>query len=402
MYRREAEERIKNINDTFRVLVVTGPRQVGKSTLLESLKPENMQKITLDDMVLRDLAQNDPKQFIESFDKPLFIDEIQYAPELFSYIKMEVDKDKERGQYWLSGSQAFELMKGVTESLAGRAGIVRMNSFTYNEIVKNENSELFDLDNLKEKEYIDVNKVFELIFNGGMPELYDIQNMDRNDFYSSYVDTYIERDVRQIKDIGNVEAFKNFMRVLAVRTGTTLNYSSIANEVGVSDKTIKAWISVLGNTGLIYLLEPYSASTIKRVTRMPKIIFMDMGLACYLANWDSARALQLSSEAGRYFESYVVSEIIKNYDNKGIKLDITHFRCKEDEEIDLIIRKNNTLYPIEIKKTASPKKEMIKNFKFLEKEGVKVGKGGIICNYDKLMKLDENNYIIPISSVINA
>ncbi len=255
MYRREAEEKIKKIINTFRVLVVTGPRQVGKSTLLDSLKPENMESVTLDDETMRSLAKNDPKQFLASFKKPLFIDEIQYAPELFSYIKMEVDKNKDRGQYWLSGSQAFELMKNVTESLAGRAGIVRMNSFTYNEIVQNENNELFDLDNLKEKENIDVNKVFELIFNGGMPELYDYPDMDRNDFYNSYIDTYIERDVRKIKDIGNIEAFKNFMRILAVRTGTTLNYSNIANEVGVTDKTIKAWISVLVNTGLIYLLE---------------------------------------------------------------------------------------------------------------------------------------------------
>ncbi|MCQ2977832.1 MAG: ATP-binding protein [archaeon] len=402
MYTREAEERIKKIADTFRVLVVTGPRQVGKSTLLESIKPLDMQKVTLDDTVLRDLARNEPKQFLESFKKPLFIDEIQYAPELFPYIKMEVDNDKERGQYWLSGSQAFELMKGVTESLAGRAGIVKMNSFTYNEIVQNTDSHTFDLEDLHEREYIDINKVFELIFNGGMPELYDIPNMDRNEYYTSYINTYIERDIRQIIDIGNMETFKNFMRVLAARTGTTINYSSIANEVGVSDKTIKSWISILVNTGLVYLLEPYSSSVIKRVTRMPKVIFMDMGLACHLANWESARALQLSSEAGRYFESYIVSEIIKGYENKGIKLDISHFRCKENEEIDLIIRKNNTLYPIEIKKTASPKKEMIKNFSFLEKEGVKIGKGGLICNYDKLMKLDEDNYIIPVSSVINA
>ena len=182
MYRREAEERIKNINDTFRVLVVTGPRQVGKSTLLESLKPENMQKITLDDMVLRDLAQNDPKQFIESFDKPLFIDEIQYAPELFSYIKMEVDKYKERGQYWLSGSQAFELMKGVTESLAGRAGILNLNSFTYSEIVKSKNIELFDIENPKERKHIEINDLYELIFKGGMPELYDYPDMNRDSF----------------------------------------------------------------------------------------------------------------------------------------------------------------------------------------------------------------------------
>ena len=276
-----------------------------------------------------------------------------------------------------------------------------MNSFSYSEIARNKNIELFDLDNLKQKKYIDINKAFELIFNGGMPELYDIKDMDRNEFYNSYISTYIERDVRKIKDIGNVETFKKFMRVLAVRTGATINYSNIADEIGITDKTVKAWTSVLVNTGIIYLLEPYSSSEIKRLTKMSKIIFMDMGLACSLANYESARALQLSREAGRFFESYIISEIIKGYENKGKKLDITHLRNKETEEIDLIIRKNNTIYPIEIKMTSTPKKEMIKNFQFLKKTNVKIGTGGLICAYDKLMKIDESNYIIPISSVID-
>lgn len=401
MYRRDIEQRIRKISKTFRVLVVTGPRQVGKSTLLESLMPKNMTKISLDDETLRNVAKKDPRQFVEMYKKPLFIDEVQYAPELFPYIKMEVDRNKERGQYWLSGSQPFELMEGVTETLAGRVGIAKMNSFTYSEISKNKDIELFDLENLKQKKYIDVNKVFELIFNGGMPELYDIKGMDRDEFYNSYINTYIERDIRKVKDIGSIDTFKKFMRAMAIRTGATINYTNIANEVGVADKTIKSWISVLANTGIIYLLEPYSSSEIKRITKMSKIIFMDMGLACSLANFENPRALQLSDEAGRFFESYVVSEIIKGYENKGKKLDITHLRNKETEEIDLIIRKNNTLHPVEIKVTSSPKAEMMKNFKFLEKTKEKIGTGGLICTYDKLMKIDGKNYIIPISSVID-
>ena len=400
MYEREVKERIKKINDTFRVLVVTGPRQVGKTTLLESVMPKNMIKVSLDDEVLRKEAKENPKIFLDSYPTPLFIDEVQYAPELFPYIKMKVDKDKTRGQYWLSGSQLFDLMKNVTESLAGRAGIVKMNSFTYSEIVRNTEKEVFDPDNLKQHEYINVNEIFERIFNGGMPELYDIEDMDRNDFYYSYINTYIEKDIKKIKNIGNVEAFKKFMRDVAIRTGTTLNYSDIANDVGVSVNTIKDWFSILVNTGLIYLLEPYSSNRIKRLTHMPKIIFMDLGLACYLANWESAKALQLSDLSGHFFESYVISELIKTYDNKGIRLDISHFRNKETEEIDLIIFKNNTLYPLEIKKTANPRKDMMKNFKYLEKTNMKIGQGGIICLYDKLMKLDANNYIIPVSSVI--
>lgn len=401
MYSREVKERIKKINDTFRVLVVTGPRQVGKTTVLESLMPENMTKVSLDDETLRKEAQENPKIFLDSYPTPLFIDEVQYAPQLFPYIKMRVDKDKTRGQYWLSGSQLFDLMKNVTESLAGRAGIVKMNSFTYSEIKQNTEKEIFDPENLKQKQYIDVNETFERIFYGGMPELYDIPDMDRNDFYYSYINTYIEKDIKKIKNIGSIETFKKFMRDIAIRTGTTLNYSDIANDVGISVNTIREWISILVSTGIIYLLEPFSSSKIKRLTHMPKIIFMDMGLACYLANWESAKELQLSKLSGNFFESYVVSELIKSYDNKGLRLEISHFRNKETEEIDLILYKNNTLYPLEIKKSANPTKEMMKNFKYLEKDNKRVGTGGIICLYDKLMKLDENNYIIPLSSVIN-
>ena len=401
MYSREVKERIKKINDTFRVLVVTGPRQVGKTTVLESLMPENMTKVSLDDETLRKEAQENPKIFLDSYPTPLFIDEVQYAPQLFPYIKMRVDKDKTRGQYWLSGSQLFDLMKNVTESLAGRAGIIKMNSFTYSEINQNKEKEIFDPENLKQKQYIDVNETFERIFNGGMPELYDIPDMDRNDFYYSYINTYIEKDIKKIKNIGNIETFKKFMRDVAIRTGTNLNYSDIANDVGISVNTIREWISILVSTGIIYLLEPYSSSKIKRLTHMPKIIFMDMGLACYLANWESAKELQLSKLSGYFFESFVVSELIKSYDNKGIRLEISHFRNKETEEIDLILYKNNTLYPLEIKKSGNPTKEMMKNFKYLEKDNMKIGTGGIICLYDKLMKIDENNYIIPLSSVIN-
>lgn len=402
MYDREVKERIKKINNTFRVLVVTGPRQVGKTTLLESMMPKNMTKVSLDDETLRKEAQENPKIFLDSYSTPLFIDEVQYAPQLFPYIKMKVDKNKERGQYWLSGSQLFDLMKNVTESLAGRAGIVKMNSFTYSEILQNSQKEIFDPQKLKQKEYIDVNKIFERIFNGGMPELYDIKDMDRNDFYYSYINTYIEKDIKKIKNIGNIESFKKFMRDIAIRTGTTLNYSDIANDVGVAVNTIKDWVSILVSTGIIYLLEPYSSNKLKRLTHMPKIIFMDSGLACYLANWENAKALQLSEISGHFFESYVVSELIKSYDNKGINLEISHFRNKETEEIDLILFKNNTLYPLEIKKTSTPRKSMLKNFSFLENMNEKIGTGGIICTYDRLMKLDENNYIIPISSVINA
>lgn len=401
MYYREALKVVKNINETFKVLLVTGPRQVGKTTLLLNIKPDNMEYITLDDEVLRHQAQEDPKLFLEAHPSPLFIDEVQYAPNLFSYIKIEVDKSDKKGQYWLTGSQAFHLMKNVSESLAGRVGIVNLNSFTYAEIVKNKEKELFNPPTFKETEKINVNDIFKIIFKGGMPSLYVDDKMSREIYFDSYLNTYISRDVRDLTQIGDEEAFKKFLISMATRNGEQLNYSSIALDAGVSVPTIKRWISILVTAGLIYLLEPYMSTELKRITHIPKIIFMDSGLACFLAGWTSFSELQNSSASGHFLEAFIISDIIKSYNTQGLKPNLSYYRNKEKEEIDLIIYQNNTLYPFEIKKTALPNKSMIKNFVKLQQGNKKVGTGGIICFYDNLTKLDENNYIIPISSVIN-
>ena len=382
-------------------MVVTGPRQVRKTTILKEMMPDNMKMVSLDDESLRAEAKINPRLFLQTFGKPLFIDEIQYAPELFSYIKMEVDNDNSRGQYWLSGSQTFELLKNVTESLAGRVGIIKMNSLTYKEINNSVNNIVFDPDNLKKSNNINVNELFETIYNGGMPELCSVKNMDRNMFFASYVNTYIEKDVRKLINVGNIETFNKFMRVLAIRNGKTLNYSDIANDVEVSSNTIKEWVSVLVSSRIIYLLEPYHNKKIERLTHLPKIVFMDSGLCSFLAGFTSARELQLSSDSGNYLETYIVSEIIKSYDNNSIPLDITHFRNKEIEEIDLIITKNSKVYPLKIKKTANPNRTMLKTFKYLEKANVKLGTGGLISLYEELIPLGDKNYYMPISSVIN-
>lgn len=402
MYNREATEVIKKISDTFRVLLVTGPRQTGKTTLLKSLKPENMGYVTLDDKILRKQAQDDPKLFLEEHPAPLFIDEAQYAPDLFSYIKINVDNSKAKGQYWITGSQQFNLMKNASESLAGRVGIVNLNSFTYSEIVKNENKDLFNPDKLKKAAKIEVNDLFEIIFKGGMPEFYDNPKIDRNLYFQNYINTYIEKDVRELIEIGKLEEFKKFMVSIASRIGEQLNYSDISKDCGVSVPTIISWMSVLVSSGLVYLLEPYMSSQLKRMTHIPKIYFMDTGLAAYLAGWESARYLQLSSTSGHYLENFVICEIIKSYNARGIKPNLSYYRDKEKHEIDLVLYKNNKLYPFEIKKTASPNSSMISSFKYLENSKKEIATGGIICLYDNLMKMDEKNYIIPISSVINV
>ncbi len=401
MYEREAKETIKKISKSFKVLFVAGPRQVGKTTLLLSMKPDNMEYVTLDDEVLRNQAINDPKMFLEEHPAPLFIDEVQYAPNLFSYIKMNVDKENKYGMYWLTGSQQFHLMKNASDSLAGRVGIVSLNSFTYSEIMENTKKELFKPDNFKNSEYIDINELFKIIYKGGMPELYKNKNLDMKLYFQAYIDTYISRDVRELTKIGDTEAFKKFIISVASRTGEQLNYTALSLDAGISVPTAKAWLSILTTSGIVYLLGPFMNTKLKRITHMPKIVFMDTGLAAFLTGWESARDLQLSSSAGHYFETYVISEIVKSYNAQGIRPNISYYRDKEQNEIDLVFYKNDTLYPFEIKKTSSPNKAMIKSFNLLEKTGKKIGNGGLICNYDRLMRLDSNNYIIPISAVIN-
>ena len=404
MYAREATAIIERISRTFKVLLVTGPRQVGKTTLLLSIKPDNMEYITLDDEVLREQAKNDPKLFLEEHPAPLLIDEVQYAPNLFSYIKINVDKENKNGMYWLTGSQQFHLMKNVSESLAGRVGIINLNSLMYSEIVENNRKELFDpakLNEMKTMPKIDVNKLYEIIYKGGMPTLYMEKEMSRDIYFSSYVDTYISRDVRELTEIGNELSFRKFIISVASRTGEQLNYTALANDALISVPTAVRWMSILVTSGLVYLLEPYMNSELKRITHLPKIVFMDTGLSAYLSGYTSARELQLSSNSGHYLETFIVSEIIKAYNARGITPNLYYYRDKEKNEIDLIFYKNNKLYPLEIKKTAIPKKEMIKNFSKLDKTKKEIGTGGIICCYDILTKLDESNYIIPISNVIN-
>lgn len=402
MYEREAEEMLLKINDSFKVLLVVGPRQVGKSTLLKKIMPENMNYVTLDDVTLRELAINDPKLFLETYPAPLFIDEAQYAPELFSYIKMIVDDVWEnKALYWLSGSRQFELLKSASESLAGRVGIIRMNSFTYQETIGNINSKmLFDPDNIVKSEHIDVNTLFNAIYKGGMPRLFN-EEVDRNIFFDSYIETYISKDIMPILSIRDTISFKQFLTSLASRVGSQLNMNALADDAGISFNTAKSWLGIVEKSGLIYLLPSYKNSAIKRLTKMSKIIWMDTGLCAFLCGFESMKALRDDSMSGCFLESYIISDIIKSYNAKCIKPDISYYRDRNGKEIDLILKKNRILYPFEIKKTANPNKEMLSNFYKIEELKQKLGNGGLICLYDKIIPLDEKNKVIPVSSVIN-
>lgn len=400
MLQREMSEKIKKLSHTKKAILVTGPRQVGKTTMLKMIKEENRKYITLDDLNIRKLAQEDPKLFMMTYTPPIIIDEIQYAPDLLSYIKMDVDNSKDKGMYWLTGSQKFHLMKGITESLAGRVGILELNTLSYSE-KKGYKSKIFDPRNIEKKDAVNPNELFEEIFKGGMPEYY-IEDLDRNTFFNDYIKTYIERDVRDLTQVGNIVAFEKFLVSVASRTGETLNYNTLADDAGINEKTAKEWLSILVASDLVYLLKPYMSSELKRVTKTPKIIFMDTGLCSYLCKWTSSENLMNSSTSGHYLEAFIISEIIKNIKNSDDELnyDIYFYRDRDGKEIDLIISFDNTLFPFEIKKTASPNKEMIKNFEVLTKTNKKIGPGGIICLCPDIYPLNENNKVIPISSVV--
>ncbi len=396
--KRSIESEVLKLNKMFKVILVVGPRQVGKTTLLKNIKEKNRNYVTLDEMEIRSLAINDPKLFLQKFKAPLIIDEIQYAPQLLSYIKAEVDNKEERGLYWLTGSQQFELMNNVSESLAGRVGIIDMFSFSISE-KRNTLKRTFNPDKINKPFTFDINQVFEEIFKGGMPDYY-LNTIERDSFFSNYIRTYLERDIRSLAQVGDLNSFHKFLISVASRTGELLNYSSIAEDVGLSVNTIKKWISILESTGIIYLLQPYNNSELKRAIKNPKIYFLDTGLCTYLSKWNNLEALIDSSVSGHYLETFVISEIIKNIKSKKENIDIYYYRDKEKKEIDLVLYKENTLYPYEIKKTANPNKEMIKNFAVLNKTNKNIGPGGIICFYPMIIPLDEKNNVIPISSIL--
>lgn len=397
--KRSAEDVIKKEEKLFKAILVTGARQVGKTTMLKNLKP-NINYITLDDMLLNQSAKEDPDLFLKSNKPPIIIDEVQYAPELLRYIKIAVDNSEEKAMFYLTGSQQFHLMQDVSESLAGRIGIVNLLGLSLREIKEiNFNKQFMPTDEYIEerrKYEVDISydEIWDIIHKGSMPALYQEEN-DSELYYSMYVNTYIERDVRNLTQVGDTLSFLKFMTALASRIGQLLNLNSVASEVGISLPTAHRWLSILISSNIVYLLEPYCNNIIKRGIIIPKIYFLDTGLAAYLTKWKNKEVLEAGTMAGKFFENFVIIEIIKSYYNSGeLRPPLYFYRGKEKREIDLIIESNGKLYPVEIKKSAKPTKEMIENFKVLDKVG-EVGRGAIICMYDKIQNLDENNIVIP-------
>ena len=399
---------LKKRVSTSKCTLITGARQVGKSTLVKHEFPE-YNRANFDDKLTRLQAKEEPKLFFLNNPCPLFIDEVQKENSIIEGIKMKVDESEERGLFILSGSQKLELMKGISESLAGRVSITELSGLSMREIngVKFNRHFVPTEEYLKEREkdikpYSDL---WETIHKGSYPELYDVER-DWQEYYSSYVSTYLERDINELISADSI-TFTKFLTAVAARTGEMLNYANIASEVGVSEPTIKTWISILERTGIVFLLQPYSASALSRAIKTPKIYFRDTGLACYLTRWLTADALKCSAVAGNMFETFMVSEILKSYTNEGkdYKFNIFYYRGKdknvaEENEIDLIIEEDGILYPIEIKMSGNPKANMGAANPVLDKIKEKSrGMGVVLCLIEKKTYLRENLVALPIEYI---
>lgn len=405
----------RSITDTLKkrvasskCLLLTGARQVGKSTLIKH-QFEDYNRVSFDDKMTRLQAKDEPKLFFMNNPRPLFIDEVQKENAILEDIKILVDESDERGQFIFSGSQKLELMKGMSESLAGRVSILELSGLSLREIHSVKFNKHFvptdEYLKAREKELVSYDNIWEMIHRGSYPELYDTER-DWQDYYSSYVDTYLERDINELITADSI-TFLKFLTAVAARTGELLNYANIASDVGVSEPTIKNWISILERTGIVFLLQPYASGALSRAIKTPKIYFKDTGLACYLTRWLTVDALKNSAVAGNMFETYVVSEVLKSFSNEGMdyRFSVFYYRGKDknaskDNEIDLIIEENGMLYPIEIKMTGNPKASMGGTNIVLDKiPDKKRGLGAVLCLIDKKTYLRDNLVALPINYI---
>ena len=401
---RHMEQYIADLSKTWSAILLTGPRQSGKTTMLKSLaKKESIDReyVSLDDLTMREMAKTDPKMFLQLHKPPVLIDEVQYAPELFTYIKIYIDEHHNPGDFWLTGSQIFRLMHGVQESLAGRVAVLHMSPLSQRELISapprpfSPNIEAL-LTDMKAIEPVAIPQMFERIWIGSMPGLAGGEYTDRNMFYSSYLSTYIERDVRELS--GSIDALKftRFITAVAARASQMVNYKAIADDADIDQSTAKKWLEILETLGIIFLLHPYSNNVLKRTIKSPKLYFYDTGLVCYLTRWSSPEVAESGAMSGALLENFTVSEIMKSYQNAGQEPYVHYYRDRDAREIDVILEGDGKLCPLEIKKTATPDKRIIRAFKLIDKSPLELGTSAVLCMADELGAFDSNNLIVPI------
>jgi len=399
---RNLEKVVAEVTKEYPVVLVTGPRQVGKTTMMQKLmEGTGRSYVSLDDLNERSIAKNDPELFLQLHKPPVLIDEVQYAPELFTYIKIYVDRNHKPGDFWLTGSQVFKLMRGVQESLAGRVAVLSLTSLSQAEIC-NGKMEPFTVDiealseRAKERKPADAREIFDRIFKGSMPAIVSGKNSNSQIFYSSYLTTYIERDVKELSDAIDSLKFLNFITAAAARCSQMLNISDIARDADISQKQAKDWLGILETLGIIFYLHPYSNNLLKRLVKTPKLYFYDTGLVCYLTKWSSAETLESGAMNGAVLENYVVAEIMKTYLNSGKEPFMYYYRDKDAKEIDIVLEHDGVLNPLEIKKSSNPGTELVKVFDLLDKSSTPRSKGAVLCMKPELSAIDRDNYIIPI------
>ena len=401
---RHMERRITELSKTWPAILLTGPRQSGKTTMLKKLaEKENIGReyISLDDLTVREIAKNDPKMFLQLHKPPIIIDEVQYAPELFTYIKIHVDTYHNPGDFWLTGSQVFSLMKGVQESLAGRVALLHMSPLSQREIVGVQprpfttDFEALAADS-KIIKPLTAPEMYKRIWDGCMPGMLSGAYGDRNLYYSSYLSTYIDRDVRELSGAIDALKFAKFITAAAARASQLVNYKAIADDADIDQVTAKAWLQILEALGIVFLLYPYSNNVLKRTIKTPKLYFYDTGLVCYLTKWSSPEVAESGAMSGALLENFAVSEIVKSYQNAGKEPYLNYYRDRDAREIDVIIEGDGKLCPLEIKKTAIPDKRITRTFSLIDKSPLVLGTSAVLCMSDRLSAFDRDNLIVPI------
>jgi len=390
----------------FPVLLLTGARQVGKTTFLKHLISENMTYVTLDDPLVLRLAKEDPALFFQKFIPPLLIDEIQYAPELLPYIKIQVDTNRRPGLFWLTGSQQFHLMKGVSETLAGRVAVVQIMGFSRRELVgqSGESRPFLPIpENVRKRSdtggKLTLKELYRIIWRGSFPAIVLDEGMDRDLFYGSYVQTYLQRDIHELARVGDELAFLRFLRAAAARTGQLLNITELARDAAIAVNTGKSWLSILQASGIAYLLEPYHTNVTKRLVKTPKLYILDTGLCAYLTEWSSPETLEAGAMSGAILETWILTELLKGYWHNGRRAPFYFYRDRDMKEIDLLIIQDGAVYPLEFKKTASAGKGDVRHFHGLEKLKLPIGPGGVICLTEQPLPLTPSTWSIPVAAL---
>ena len=400
---RHMEKKVLELSKSFSALLITGPRQAGKTTMLKELaKREGIGRgyVSLDDLNTRDMAKNDPKLFLQLHKPPVIIDEVQYAPELFTYIKIHVDEHHMPGAFWLTGSQIYRLMRGVQESLAGRVALLHLSPLSQREITgMPARPFMVDFDVLlaesKTISPVSVPDMYERIWKGCMPGLLSGQS-ERDIFYSSYISTYLERDVRELSGAIDALKFNRFVTAVAARCSQLVNFTALAEDADIDIQTAKSWLNILETLGIVFLLHPYSNNVLKRTIRTPKLYFYDTGLVCYLTRWSSAEVAECGAMSGALLENFTVSELMKSYQNEGLSPYLYFYRDRDAKEIDVLLEGNGKLFPLEIKKTATPDKRIVRTFDVIEKSPLERGTGAVLCMAQEFSAFDRENLIVPV------